>query len=96
MKKFLIYFIIQSSLFAVHDKVYAQSWQWLHRMGGSNSLGSFGTDDQVADMATDSMGNVYVCGKITNNADFEGIPVPSSPTNEYTCFIVKWQIAFDN
>lgn len=74
------------------SEVSAQSWQWMHRMGGTSLVGNQSNDDMVTDMVTDAAGNVYACGRLTNNADFMGIPVPpsSSPFPGYTIFLAKW------
>jgi hypothetical protein len=74
------------------SEVSAQSWQWMHRMGGTATVGNQSNDDMVTDMVTDAAGNVYACGRLTNNADFMGIPVPpsTSPFPGYTIFLAKW------
>ena len=49
----------------------AQSWQWVQQMGGSSADPQSVPDETVLDIDTDALGNVYVCGKIRNNAFFD-------------------------
>lgn len=95
VKKTLLFFIVSLSPLlwrGAGGEVQAQSWQWMHRMGGTATVGGQSNDDMVTDMVTDASGNVYACGRLTNNADFMGIPVPpsTSPFPGYTIFLAKW------
>lgn len=90
--KILIILIPLSLWRGAGGEVSAQSWQWMHRMGGTSLVGNQSNDDMVTDMVTDENGNIYACGRLTNNADFMGIPVPpsTSPFPGYTIFLAKW------
>ncbi len=93
MKNLIKLQVIFATLFlCAGGNVIAQSWQWMHRMGGTATVGGQTHDDMVTDMVTDENGNLYACGRLTNNADFMGIPVPpsTSPFPGYTLFLAKW------
>lgn len=93
MKNLIKLPVIFATLFlCAGSNVSAQSWQWMHRMGGTATVGGQSNDDMITDMVTDENGNLYACGRLTNNADFMGIPVPpsTSPYPGYTIFVAKW------
>ncbi|MCO5289439.1 MAG: hypothetical protein M9940_08465, partial [Bacteroidetes bacterium] len=93
MKNLIKLQVIFATLFlCAGSNVSAQSWQWMHRMGGTATVGGQSNDDMITDMVTDENGNLYACGRLTNNADFMGIPVPpsTSPFPGYTIFVAKW------
>lgn len=93
MKNLIKLQVIFATLFlCAGGNVIAQSWQWMHRMGGTATVGGQTHDDMVTDMVTDENGNLYACGRLTNNADFMGIPVPpnTGPFPGYTLFLAKW------
>ena len=93
MKNLIKLPVIFATLFlCAGSNVSAQSWQWMHRMGGTSTVGGQSNDDMITDMVTDENGNLYACGRLTNNADFMGIPVPpsTSPYPGYTIFVAKW------
>lgn len=68
---------------------FSQTWQWAARVGGVGGLSSDNPNESVLDMQTDAQGNVYVCGRIGHNANFNGQPLTTWPNVGYNIFLAK-------
>ena len=69
MKNLIKLPVIFATLFlCAGSNVSAQSWQSMHRMGGTSTVGGQSNDDMITDMVTDENGNLYACGRLTNVA----------------------------
>ncbi len=74
-------------MFYTHTQ--AQNWQWLTRIGGpSADPGGNPPDESIEGIATDTLGNIYVIGKIRTPASLNGIPLVTYGT--YDVFIGKF------
>ncbi|MBK9046711.1 MAG: T9SS type A sorting domain-containing protein [Bacteroidetes bacterium] len=90
MKKIIAILIFQFSLFNIPFS-YAQSWQWFNTIGGGGqAINPDIPDEQVADMVTDSAGNVYVCGRFIGQGSptINGTPITSF--GGYDIFVAKF------
>ena len=68
---------------------FSQSWQWASRFGGASpDPNSFNPDETIRGIATDSSGNVYVCGRIRSGADLDGTPITTY--GGYDIFLAKY------
>ncbi|MBK8416617.1 MAG: hypothetical protein IPL22_20175 [Bacteroidetes bacterium] len=79
MKKFFVLIFFQYLIFNIPFS-YAQSWQWFSTIGGGGqAINPDIPDEQVADMVTDSAGNVYVCGRFIGQGSptINGTPITS-------------------
>ncbi|MBK6642831.1 MAG: hypothetical protein IPG39_17220 [Bacteroidetes bacterium] len=68
-----------------------QSWQWFSTIGGGGqAINPDIPDEQVADMVTDSAGNVYVCGRFIGQGSptINGTPITSF--GGYDIFVAKF------
>jgi hypothetical protein len=87
MKKLLTFLVLISSL-SIPRHSYAQSFQWIERMGGISSALNPGADEMVRQIQVDAFGNVYACGRIRQFADFSGTTVTTY--GDYDIFLAKY------
>ena len=90
MKKFFVLVFFQYLFFNIPFS-YAQSWQWFSTIGGGGqAINPDIPDEQVADMVTDSAGNVYVCGRFIGQGSptINGTPITSF--GGYDIFVAKF------
>lgn len=74
-------------------KSFAQSWQWAARIGSAAGTTDI-PDEMVNDIKTDAQGNVYLCGRLCKNADFNGLPLNNLfPSTGYCSFLAKTDCA---
>lgn len=65
-------------------------WQWAQQQGGTHNFNS-GEDEEVRDICTDRLGNVYAVGKVYKDPDFDNhLYVTSSAFGLYDAFISKY------
>jgi hypothetical protein len=88
MKTNLLLLIILSLFLFKPFTMPAQNWQWAVRMGGPFSS-SHNPDEVVTAMATDAVGNIYVCGRIIEGADFNGL-IPDTMIGKEDIFLAKF------
>jgi hypothetical protein len=63
------------------------TWQWATRGGGSHTT-SFNPDEMFTAMESDSLGNIYICGNILDQANVDGTPITTY--GSYDIFIAKY------
>lgn len=86
-QKFLLLLVIVLCVGAHTSR--CQSWQWAQIIGGSSaSVFTDYPDEMVSDIATDSQGNVYVCGRVMDYPEFAGIN--RQGYGAYDAFVAKY------
>jgi hypothetical protein len=86
--KYLLSVILVCSL---PQLIHCQSWQWVSRIGGNGiPVNTDIPDEMVTGMVTDSMGNVYACGRIIGNGSTDVNGVPVSAFGGYDLFVAKF------
>lgn len=94
MKRLIIFLILNSAFCILHSAAYAQSWQWFSTIGGGGqAVNPDIPDEQVAQMVTDSAGNVYACGRFIGQGSpsINGTPITSY--GGYDIFVAKFNCA---
>ncbi len=81
MKKIYFTLFLSAILISFNTSVYAQSWQWAKKAGGTQA-------DQSESVAVDHMGHVYIVGKFYGTASFGSNSITSSGSRDI--FLAKY------